>query len=130
MYRLSNIWLFEISMSNFRIRRLELFDFTSRHMRDFLMPPHSMDLCVCVSVPKNLLKDPSDSEHNPENNNVDYFLRVLGGIGGTWRIIPGRTDTWLITMVIVFVPLKIGQRGTPDPNGLYKWLLNGGDPKH
>ena len=24
----------------------------------------------------------------------------------TWRIIPGRTDTWLITMVIVFVPFQ------------------------
>ena len=30
--------------------------------------------------------------------------------------LPGRTDTWLITMVIVVVgPLRIGQRGSPDP---------------
>ena len=29
-----------------------------------------------------------------------------------------------------FRPLRIGQRGTPDPNGRTSWLINGGDPNH
>ena len=44
----------------------------------------------------------------------------------TYSIIP--FSKWLITMAIVFVPEDrvVG----PLPNGLYKWLRNGNDPKH
>ena len=42
---------------------------------------------------------------------------------------PGRTDTWLVTMVIVIKSPIHGVMG-PLTNGRTSWLINGGDPNY
>ena len=49
---------------------------------------------------------------------------LLKDPGNTWRIIPGRTDTWLITMVMLVSPLRIGLWDPFQMTSMaYKWGL-------
>ena len=49
-------------------------------------------------------------------------------LGVTWRIIPGRTDMWLITMVSNKSPKDRVVGALPYMAVL--WLINGGDPNY
>ena len=58
---------------------------------------------------------------SPSTLNLTIRTILLGGSGSQ------DLDTWLITMVIVFVP---DSWGCGTPSKWPKWLINGGDPNH
>ena len=53
----------------------------------------------------------------------DFFISYLKDGSSQLLVVSKFT-----TMVIVFDPPTVGK--VPSPNGLYKWLRNGGDPNH
>ena len=55
--------------------------------------------------------------------NVGKYSSPIGHLGSQWGNLPGRTDTWLITMVVGFVPWRYGTPSKWPPFLACKWWV-------